>query len=226
MTRLLAIDTAQANCAVAVLTLTDGGETLVSRSEAIGRGHAEALMPMIEAVMGEAGVTFADIDRIAVTCGPGSFTGLRVGLSVARGFALVRQIPAVGISVLDGLAAEARSGADGRPVLAVLEAREDEIYAAFYDETGHPAGEPEVALRHDLAGRITPDMVLTGSAAPALAQACGLAGVKVHGTATVPDIATVARLGAAAQASGLPPVPLYLRPPDAKPQLKGRIERI
>lgn len=226
MTRLLAIDTAQANCAVAVMTLNAAGETLVSRSEAIGRGHAEALMPMIEAVMAQAGVTFADLDRIAVTCGPGSFTGLRVGLSVARGFALVRQIPAVGISVLDGLAAEARSGTDGRPVLAVLEAREDEIYAAFYDEAGTLTGEPEVALRQDLAARVTPGMVLTGSAAPALAAASGLDGITVHGTATVPDIATVARLGAAAQATGLPPVPLYLRPPDAKPQLKGRIERI
>src|SRR6266404_2143129 len=102
---LLAIDTAGPDCAVALARSgADGGKILVRTSERIGRGRAERLMPMIESALAEAGADFADLDRVAVTTGPGSFTGVRVGIAAARGLALALDIPAVGVRSLDALA--------------------------------------------------------------------------------------------------------------------------
>src|SRR5690348_17280086 len=94
--RLLAIDTALAACSVAVFDT--GGGIVASESQSMTRGHAEALMPMVARVMAKAAAKFDTIDRIAVTVGPGSFTGLRVGVSAARGLALAAGKPAVGVA--------------------------------------------------------------------------------------------------------------------------------
>ena len=102
--RVLAIDTALEACSAAVLD--PGGGITASESLAMTRGHAETLMPLIARVMSGAGVEFAQLDRIAVTTGPGSFTGLRVGISAARGIALAAGKPAVGLSTLAALAAQ------------------------------------------------------------------------------------------------------------------------
>src|SRR5262245_45908159 len=102
--RLLAIDTALAACAAAVLD-TETGVVLAGESITMERGHAEALMPLIERVMTQALMPFAELDRIAVTVGPGSFTGLRVGVAAARGIALAASKPAVGLSTLSAFAA-------------------------------------------------------------------------------------------------------------------------
>ena len=112
---LLAIDTAGPDCGVALARLRGGdAEILVSASERIGRGHAERLMPMIEAALDAAQVTFAELTRIAVTTGPGSFTGVRIGIAAARGLALALDIPAVGVGSLEALAYPAvRAGGDG-----------------------------------------------------------------------------------------------------------------
>src|SRR6201747_259930 len=101
---ILAIDTALDACAAGVLD-TDAGEMIASESQAMKRGHAEALMPLIGRVMKDSGIAFATLDRIAVTTGPGSFTGLRVGLSAARGLALAADRPAVGLTTLAAYAA-------------------------------------------------------------------------------------------------------------------------
>src|SRR5262245_47003199 len=97
--RLLAIDTALDACAACVFD-TEGGRTLASESLAMARGHAEAVMPLIARLMDKADVGFSDLDRVVVTVGPGSFTGLRVGISAARGIALASGKPAVGVSTL------------------------------------------------------------------------------------------------------------------------------
>src|SRR6266567_1894140 len=102
--RVLAIDTALEACAAAVLDAASG-KFLASETLAMSRGHAEALMPLIARVMDAAGLEFAELDRIAVTVGPGSFTGLRVGISAARGIALAAGKPAIGLSTLAGFAA-------------------------------------------------------------------------------------------------------------------------
>ena len=100
---VLALDTAGETCAVALAKTGNGLSVLARRADAIGRGHAERLMPMIGEALAEAGLAYADLERIAVTTGPGSFTGTRIGVAVARGLALALGIRAVGVSVLDAL---------------------------------------------------------------------------------------------------------------------------
>src|SRR3954469_22770424 len=101
--RVLAIDTALEACSAAVLDTEHG--TVASESLPMLRGHAEALMPLIARVMAQADMPFASLDRIAVTTGPGSFTGLRVGISAARGIALASGKPAIGLTTLSAYAA-------------------------------------------------------------------------------------------------------------------------
>src|SRR6202049_2571874 len=101
--RILAIDTALEACAAGVIEMPD--RVLAQESLAMARGHAEALMPLLARVMDQAGIGFDALDRIAVTVGPGSFTGLRVGIAAARGIALATGKPAVGVSTLAALAA-------------------------------------------------------------------------------------------------------------------------
>ena len=108
--RLLAIDTALDACSVAVVS----GPRIVAETDVIGRGHAERLVAMIEAVMAKADCGFSDLDRIAVTVGPGSFTGIRVGLATARGLALAAGKPLVGVLTLDAMVQGTQGS--GRPV--------------------------------------------------------------------------------------------------------------
>jgi len=216
--RLLAFDTASEACSAAVL---DGGR-LVSRSEVIGRGHAEALMPMIAAVMAEARVSFDDLERIVVTTGPGSFTGVRVGIAAARGFALVGSVPVVGISTLAAHADRARATHPGEVVLAVLAAGRGELYGAVYAADGTEAVPAAAASAAHFAALVAEGTVLAGSGADAVAEL--LPGpVAVAHRDTAVDIAVLCRLGARAPEPSAPPRPLYLRPPDAKPQQAARI---
>src|ERR1700716_2944578 len=115
--RVLAIDCALDACAAAVLDSTTGS-IIASQTRIMVRGHAEALMPLIARVMDEAEVEFKELDRIAVTVGPGSFTGLRVGISAARGIALAAAKPAIGLTTLAGLAAPHIAEDDTTPVVA------------------------------------------------------------------------------------------------------------
>src|SRR3954468_24860677 len=92
------------------------------------RGHAEALMPLIARVIKQSGIGFAALDRIAVTTGPGSFTGLRVGLSAARGIGLAANKPVVGITTLTAFAAPVVSENNDAPVMAAIDARHDHVY--------------------------------------------------------------------------------------------------
>src|SRR5437763_8038701 len=114
---ILAIDTALDACAAGVLD-TDAGKLVAQESSSMKRGHAEALMPLIGRVIKASGLGFASLDRIAVTTGPGSFTGLRVGISAARGIALAAGKPAVGVTTLTAFAAPVVSAnSEPHPVL-------------------------------------------------------------------------------------------------------------
>src|SRR5258708_1627287 len=124
---ILAIDTALDACAAGVLD-TDADELMAQESLAMKRGHAEALMPLIARVMKAAGLAFLSLDRIAVTTGPGSFTGLRVGLSAARGIALAANKPVVGLTTLTAYAAPVVSRNVEQPVIAAIDARHDQVY--------------------------------------------------------------------------------------------------
>ncbi len=132
--RVLAIDTALEACSAAVLD-TSGGIT-ASETVVMTRGHAEALMPLIARVMIRAGIEFGDLDRIAVTTGPGSFTGLRVGISAARGIALAAGKSAIGLSTLAGFAAPLIADDDSTQVVAAIDARHDHIYLQVFGVNG------------------------------------------------------------------------------------------
>lgn len=212
---VLAIDTAGVDCAAAVFD-SDTGKILGRVSETIGRGHAERLMAMIDEALAQAKLALADVDRVGVTVGPGSFTGIRVGVAAARGLALALGVDCVGVSTLDVLARNA--GETGKPVLAAINAHRDEVYAQSF-EAGLPSGEPLLLELDDyLARAAIPGTVLVGSAAALVAD---------REAETGPDhypIEIVARISATAKAQGKPK-PLYLRGPDAKPQTGFAVSR-
>lgn len=133
---LLAIETATESCSAAVLE----DERLFSRSELAPRRHAELLLPMCEELLAEAGLKRHELDAIAVGCGPGAFTGVRVAISVAQGIALALDIPVVAVSSLAALAMQAPD--NGAAILAVFDARMGEIYAGTYRRTADGLVEP------------------------------------------------------------------------------------
>ena len=214
--KLLAIDCAASLCAACVYD-ADAGNELGRQVLDLGKGHAEHLMAVIEAALKASGTGYRDLDAIAVTIGPGSFTGLRVGVSTARGLALALKIPAIGVTTLEALAAEAAATFPGRVVLAALDAGRGEIHAALYDIALVMTYGPVVAnLAEATAMARRADAVLAGTAAPQIAAAAGSA-FDIGPVASTADIATYARL-AAAKGPGEKPKPLYLRGADAKPQ--------
>ncbi|MDD7909670.1 MULTISPECIES: tRNA (adenosine(37)-N6)-threonylcarbamoyltransferase complex dimerization subunit type 1 TsaB [Pseudovibrio] len=224
--KLLAIDTALSSCAAAVLTVENGEETIVAQSEDLGRGHAERIMSMVSGVMAESSTTFNALDRIVVNVGPGSFTGLRIGLSISRGFGLVLGKPVVPVTTLSAIAAEVLvQPSNDRPLLVALDARRDEVYCQTFTAQAEPLGEAKVSTVKDLAHDLPANALLAGSAALAVAKAAGVDSEAVRSEAAYASIEFVARLGLNAPVPQKAPMPLYLRPPDAKPQERGRILR-
>jgi tRNA threonylcarbamoyl adenosine modification protein YeaZ len=225
--RILAIDTALEACSAAVLD-TERASVSAYESLPMVRGHAEALIPLIARVIERAKLTFAEFDRIAVTTGPGSFTGLRVGISAARGIALATGKPAVGLSTLAAYAAPYIAGDDTLPVVAVIDARHDHVYLQVFGPGGRTLVAPRIVpLREALRVSTTGSPRIVGTAANILA-AMWPAGERAPSSVeqrAAPDIEWVARLGAAAEETGLPPKPLYLRAPDAQPQNAAQLAR-
>lgn len=223
--RVLAIDTALANCAAAVLD--DGADKpcLAVKAAEIGRGHAEQLMAMIGDVMAELSTAFTDLDRVVVTTGPGSFTGLRVGLSVARGFGLVLSKPVVGVTTLAALAVSVPPRQAGRAVLVALDGKGDEVYCQAFGAGLEALSDPCVRTVQEIAAELEAGTGLAGSAARRIAAAANRPEEDILSEAAYPDITDVARLGLVTDPRTAAAVPLYLRPPDATPQKKGRIER-
>lgn len=225
--RILAIDTALEACAAAVLDITRP-DTLVHETLPMVRGHAEALMPLIARIMRVAALDFQQIDRIAVTTGPGSFTGLRVGIAAARGIALASGRPAIGLSTLAGFAAPLIAADDSGPVVAVIDARHDHVYLQVFGPGGRTLVTPRVVpVRDAVRASCSGSPRIVGSGAEMLAKAWP---AEAKPPASVdarraPDIDWVARLGAAAVDTSTPPKPLYLRAPDAQPQAAAGVAR-
>jgi tRNA threonylcarbamoyl adenosine modification protein YeaZ len=219
--RLLAIDTALDCCSVGVLTARGA----VTRSEVVGRGHAEILLRLVKDALAEAAVTVSDIDRIAVTVGPGSFTGLRIGIAAARGLALVTGCPVVGIGTLAAHAAAARQAQGAVPVLALITAGRGDVYGALYDGDGAVVAAPAVGPAARFAPLAGSDTWLAGSGADAVAALVPASAARVAHRVGAPDIAAVLRLGAGAPPPDGAVRPLYLRPPDARPQAAAALAR-
>ncbi|QND51730.1 tRNA (adenosine(37)-N6)-threonylcarbamoyltransferase complex dimerization subunit type 1 TsaB [Phyllobacterium sp. 628] len=217
--KLLALDTASNLCSVAVLDIQTG-TMLAAISEDIGKGHAERLMGLVEQALAEAGVAIDVVTKIAVSIGPGSFTGVRVGVSTARGFALALKCPVAGVSTLEALAFDARQAFPGRPVLSIIDARRDEIYAQFFAADGSPDSIPGVTTLPEVFAALAErdgNMVLSGSGA-ALVNAGLEHYLDVAVTDSTGSIEAFARLGATRETYGEAPKPLYLRGLDVKPQ--------
>lgn len=221
---ILAIDTAANLCAACVWDTVAGERGREVRD--IGKGHAEQLMEVVERALSTAGVTLAQIDGIAVSIGPGSFTGVRIGVAAARGLALALKIPAIGISTLEALADEALTEWPGRDGLALIDAGRGKVYATGHAADGSVSVSPaELAFDDAVALAQIGNPVLTGSAASEVSQAIGRA-VDIAGHGRTADIATYARLAARRDlASAGRPKPLYLRGADAKPQTNFALPR-
>ena len=218
--RVLAIDTALEACAVTVLD-TERADLRIHESVQMQRGHAEALMPMIARVLDKARLDFAALDRIAVTIGPGSFTGLRVGISAARGIALAAGKPAVGLSTFAAFAAPLIAADDTLPVVVAINARHDHVYLQVFGPAGRTLVSPRLApMREALRVSATGAPRIIGNAANMVAASwpAGERAPTLVEQRGAPGIDWVARLGAAAPDTGMPPKPLYLRAPDAQPQ--------
>jgi tRNA threonylcarbamoyladenosine biosynthesis protein TsaB len=225
--RVLAIDTALAACSAAVLDSQQGG-IIASESLPMLRGHAEALIPLLARLMGEAHVAFRDLDRVVVTTGPGSFTGLRVGISAARGIALAAGIPAVGLSTLQAYAAPYLADDETVAVVVAIDARHEHVYLQVFGPGGRTVIAPRLApLSEAVRAAAEAPARLVGSAAQAVADglaATGAVAVTVDPRGA-PDITWVARMGAAVPKGQSPPKPQYLRAPDAQPQNAAQLPR-
>lgn len=215
----LAFDTCFGAVSVAVRWKSARGEWLLREAyEELQIGHAERLMPMIEEVMAGAGKTFRDLERIAVTSGPGGFTGLRVGVAAARGFALATGVPLVAMTSLAVMAhrADLLLGAKraGRPLVVAVDARRGAVYLqTFGENAGHELSAPRCVPVAEAATELKDQpAVCVGSGAPLVAGP----GCEVQFTALQPHARVLALLSPV-----LTPVhplrPVYLRAADAKP---------
>ena len=218
--RVLGLDTAFASVGVALWQGEPGeaGHVLVARATPMDRGHGEALMPIVAEVMAEAGFGFDALDRIAVTRGPGAFTGIRIGLAAARGLALGAGVPCIGVSTFAAVAANvAEDERAGRPLLVAFDTKRGDFYAALVQGADADVPSGQVVGLDGLAdfvaghGRV---LVVGDGAAPAV-EHLSRAGVDASQSAAapLPDAVRVAELAARLDATAHPPAPVYLRPP-------------
>lgn len=230
---VLAFDTCLGAVSAAVRWRGAGGQWPISeRFEARAGGHAERLMPMVAEVMEEAGLAFAGLDRIAVTIGPGTFTGVRAGVAAARGLALASGLPVVAATSLAVMAFGAREHIEGRrwDLLAVaVDARRGMVYLELFDQAQPGATRGPLLLTYAEAGALIGmrRAVLVGSGARAVAEAIAEAGGQAEACLT--DLEPHARW-LALLSENLGPVhpvrPLYLRAPDTKPQADQALTRV
>ncbi|MBU1174032.1 MAG: tRNA (adenosine(37)-N6)-threonylcarbamoyltransferase complex dimerization subunit type 1 TsaB [Alphaproteobacteria bacterium] len=196
---LLAIDTSGARLQLGLMRQSD----VLTAIEARERGHAEILFGRIAGLLAEAGQTYADLRRIAVVTGPGSFSGLRIGLSAARGLALALSIPVIGVPRLLGLSLTA--GGPG-PIGVLVDAHRGEAYCETFTAPGQ-GGSGTALMPHEAAR-------------------AAISGCAIRIESEFGDIAAIARFAATADPAAFPSLPAYIRAADAKPQEKGRIARV
>jgi tRNA threonylcarbamoyladenosine biosynthesis protein TsaB len=209
---ILAIETGSRSCSVAVWNSLNDIPAL--EHENTDHGHATMLMPMIERAMAKAGCDYADLDRIAVAVGPGSFTGIRVGLAAALGLSLASGVPAVGISSFLTVADFSERERQDRPLFALLDSRREEPFLVELDAGLGFVQPPAVVTADALDAILAParPLILAGDA-PLMGRYATQGGIRLMQTA--PHALAVAHLAAdPARRYDLPPKPVYVRPPD------------
>jgi tRNA threonylcarbamoyladenosine biosynthesis protein TsaB len=225
---VLAFDTCMAACSAALIC---GQEPPLMSCERMARGHSEALFPMVAALMRQAGLDFAALDKIAVTRGPGSFTGVRAGIAAARGFALGCGAPIVTATSLEVMARacvkalEEEERRDG--FLIAHDARRGELYVQLFDRAGRAISDAAVATPAAAAEFARRTGFAAGSGAELLAAEAERLGFELD--ARLPDLLPeafhLAELALDRPPDGRPVSPLYLRAPDAKPQTDKSLAR-
>lgn len=201
---VLALDTTGGHCTAALL---QGDQLAAQKCENIGRGHAERLAPMVQDIMIDSGISAKNIDRVAVCTGPGSFTGLRVGLAFAKGFALPRALPVIGISVPDVLARQADPD-QSQKIISVINARRGDVCWGLYDR-----GQCLISPRTDPVD-VAQTQIMGINADQIIGDGAGL--VSTASDITVVSGESLARIAATLSPEEYPPTPLYARGPDAK----------
>jgi len=225
--RLLAIDTSRGACSAAVY---DGTMrfALARESAPMQRGHAEALAPMVERLLGEVEGGASSLGKIVVAVGPGSFTGLRIGVAMAKAMALTLDIPAVGVSTLIAYAGPMLD--DPRPgvIASVIEAGHGQVYFHLIDSKAKQIFSPRIISLRDAVRAIGGSTArIVGDAAGLLAEEARRAGLDVDASwgSAFPDIIAIARVGLAADPGAWPARPFYVKPPDAYPPRDDTIAR-
>jgi len=227
----LSFDTSLVACSTAVVDTGANSRVLASSYCEPGKGHAEILLGMIDEVMSEAGVGFENIERQVVTIGPGSFTGVRVALSAARGFRLAYDIPICGLSTMQAIAAnksKLKAEYQPCPVAVIIDARRNQTYGQIFDADLKALCAPAVVDVDDLGNwlaswQIGP-LILMGSGA-GLVRTNGIPAPQDLMATTEhasPNAACFAQVFKNLVPDETPPDPLYLRLPDAKPQVIGQ----
>lgn len=200
----------------------------------MARGQSEALLPMIQDVLAEAAITAADLDLIAVTRGPGAFTGLRIGLATARAMALAAGLPCLGVDTTDVIACGVDGPSIAGELLIVLDTKRTDFYAQKFSRHHEPLGPPVAISPGSLADLVGPQserapLMVAGDATDAalkILSEAKIPALAAHASG-LPDAVHLAALAARRWQPGQllsPPMPLYLRPADAKrPQDGGRL---
>ena len=214
--RILAIDTSLTSVSACVYDSV-GADMLAVESLLMSRGHAEALLPLIERIIAQVAGGFSTLDRVAVTVGPGSFTGIRVGVAAARAIGVALSIPVVGVSTLAAFAGPLVLERGVNTIVSAIDARHNQVYIQTFDPDGRTIMRPHIANAREVAGRLGKGPFrMTGSAGAimaieAWAQCCVAdTGGEMHN----PSIEFVARLGLSADPDKAPPDPLYLKAAD------------
>ncbi|MDE3176210.1 MAG: tRNA (adenosine(37)-N6)-threonylcarbamoyltransferase complex dimerization subunit type 1 TsaB [Pseudomonadota bacterium] len=225
--RVLAIDTSRGACSAAVY---DGSlrYALARESLPMSRGHAEALGPMVDRVLKASDGGTAELTKVAVAVGPGSFTGLRIGVAMAKAIALTLEIPAVGVSTLIAYCGPMLDDPKHGVIAAVIDAGHGNVYFHLIDSKAKQIFSPRIVTLRDAVRAIGGSSArIVGDAASLLAEEARRAGVDVDasGASAYPDIVAIARIGLAADPAVWPARPLYIKPPDAHPPRDEAIAR-
>ncbi|HKH34940.1 MAG TPA: tRNA (adenosine(37)-N6)-threonylcarbamoyltransferase complex dimerization subunit type 1 TsaB [Beijerinckiaceae bacterium] len=222
--RVLAIDTALSACAACVMDAGDA-EPLSFETIVMERGHAEALLPLVDRVVSKAEGGFSGLDRVAVTVGPGSYTGLRVGIAAARAIGLAAHVPVVGVTTLSAFLAALVADENRRVLAAAIDAKHGQVYFQSIAPGGQSIVAPTLVRTREAARLIgSGPTSLVGSGAAAVGAETAGIDIRVQEKA-FPDVLWVARLGMVADPAQALPKPLYLRGPDAKPQDQAGLPR-
>jgi tRNA threonylcarbamoyladenosine biosynthesis protein TsaB len=224
---ILALDTSMGACSAAVLRTAEGARRLDAFQVEMQRGHAEALMPLVDKVLTTAGIAAQDLDLIAATVGPGSFTGVRIAIAAARGFALVTHARLFGT---DSLTVTARAAlmeglVPAGPFAVAVDARRGMVYFGVYDKQGGKIEGPLLIAPADAVALLPPPLrVVVGTGGPLLADAAGPR-LEPSLPTLQPSAEALAEIAFESGETTAILRPLYLRPPDAKPQAQA-VERL